>query len=281
MLVLAGNDPRLLGALGLALPMQLEPGTRPFLPEFTDKIIMTGTAQSNAIGYNRIKLDKTTAKLSLDKRVFKIEGRALLYQGHLDLRDESDLAKPLPTHAMNFAMRDVVINSEVSDLIKQVVPFLSLPLGDIEGKFQADAQLKAQGRDKETFLRTTNGSGTAAMPEDVRVTLPAFLQLPREFSEMKFGKMDSSFAIKDGTMDSKTVFGAPDLTMKMTGTTQLPLPQKIEYSIALTGDRVGRDLKRILSKDGGLPVGISGTLTQPRPKVLFRNLLGPLQDLLK
>lgn len=281
MLAIATNDPRALARLGMALPMQVEPGTRPFLPEFIDKIIMTGSAQSNRIGYNRIKFDKTTAKFSLDKRMLKLDGRALLYNGQLDISYQSDMTKPLPSHTVGFKMRDVVINEDVAEVIKQVVPFLSLPLGSIAGKFDADAQLTAEGRDKETFLRSTDGSGNITMPEDARVALPAFLQLPKEMSELKFGRMEGTFAIKDGQMDNQTVFTAPDLVMKMTGTAQLPQPQKIEYHVYLTGERVPRDLKKVLSKNGESPIGIGGTLGQPKPKVFFRSVLGTLQELLK
>jgi len=243
---------------------------------------MTGTAQSGGIDFNQIHVDKADAKFALERRVFTIDGRALLYQGNLDFKDESHLGKAPPDHKIVLAMRDMLLTGEISALIKKAVPFLSLPLGDVEGKFDADVDLAAQGSDKQAFLKTTNGSGKLTMPENARARLPAFLRLPPEYSSLAFGKMESNFTIRNGLMNSETLFTAPDLTLKLAGTTQLPDPQNIEYHVFLTGPRVGKDLKKFLSKDGESPVGFGGTLTQPKAKVYFKNILGPLlQDLLR
>lgn len=281
-LVFAGNDPAVLGALAAAMPAQApQADQRPLLPELADRILMTGTAQSDGIDFNQIHIDKADAKLRLERRVLTLDGRAVLYKGQMDVKDASDLGKVPADHKVSLAMRGVFLTGEVSALIKKAVPFLSLPLGDIEGKFDADAELTGQGTDKQAFLKTANGSGSLKMPENAHVRLPPFLRLPQEYTNLEFGKMENTFRIRNGLMNSDTVFTAPDLTLKLAGTTQLPEPQNIEYHVFLTGPRVGKDLKKFLSKDGESPVGLGGTLTQPKPKVYIKNILGPLQELLR
>jgi len=283
----AGNDPVVLGVLagaGIqgAVPAQgPQADEQPLLPEFANRILLTGTAKSDGIDFNEIHIDKADAKVRLERRVLSLDGHALLYKGRADVKDESNLGKAPADHKLSLAMRDVFLTGGISALIKKAVPFLSLPLGEIEGKFDADAELTGQGTDKQAFLKTTNGSGKLTMPENARVRLPDYLRLPPAYSNLAFGKMDSTFRIRNGLMNSDTVFTAPDLTLKLAGTTQLPDPQNIEYHIFITGARVGKDLKKLLSKDGESPVGISGTLTQPKPKVYFRNLLGPRQEWLR
>ncbi|NQT20362.1 MAG: hypothetical protein HQ592_11700, partial [Planctomycetes bacterium] len=144
----------------------------------------------------------------------------------------------------------------------------------------------------EELFAGLNGSGTVAIPENVRVIIPVIRRVPglRQYSDLALATMDSVFTIKNGLSDSKTTFKADDLTMKLTGTTNLvkrkvpgiELPgREINYIVSLTGDRVGRDLRRFLNDKGELPVKITGTLEQPKAKLVVEGILGPLLDLIK
>ena len=212
-----------------------------------------------------------------------------LYQGKAAFSEATNLQEEQPTHDFKLKVDRVFLTKELSDFFNRVIPLLPLPLGQLEGVLNADAELSARGTQPEELFAGLNGSGTATMPENLRLMMPVFRRVPGlgKYSDLELATMDSSFTIKNGLSDSKTTFKADDLTMELTGTTNLvkrkvpgiELPgREIDYSVSLSGDRVGRDLRRFLNKKGELPVKIKGTLEQPKAKLVVAGILGPLLE---
>jgi len=247
---------------------------------------------ADQIVYDELTVDRAAVKATLADSVLKANGHAELYRGAVAFAEETDLRGDKPAHSFQFSARKVTMTRELWRFINDVVPFFPLPLGRVEGVFDSDMRLQASGADEESLTRSLNGSGTVTMPEDVTVVVPFFRGLPGldDYSNLQFGKMSSALLVDEGVTRSDTTFTAPDLTMRLTGTTDLvvqrvegiPAPGRpINYRVSLKGERVGRDLKRLLNKKGELPVTLTGTVSNPRAKVRFEGILGPLEELFR
>ena len=281
-LAFAGNDPAVLAMLAQAAAAQSPNG--PMLPESMDRFIVTTDVKSTGkIIYNQIEVDKLTAKVNLAKRVLAVDATADLYEGKFDMTSESALGADPPTHKFTCKARGITLREELGRLFGRFVPLLALPLGQIEGRLDGEGQFTAEGADSEKMLRSLNGIGEAAMPEDVRVRLPVLGEIAglQQFANIRFGRMGSAVRVRNGIAANETVFTAPDLTLRLAGTTQLYEPRKIEYRLTMAGDRVAKTLGFLLKDKKELPIGLSGTLDEPKAKLLVSNLLIPLLDRLK
>ena len=242
--------------------------------------------------YDKLAIGKASIVASLAESVLKADGRAEMYGGTLAFTNETNLRPAEPTHSLRLNARKVTLTRALWEFINDVVPFFPLPLGRVEGVFDSDMQFDARGLDQRTLISGLNGSGTITMPDDVRVTVAVFRGMPGlgDYSDLEFGRMNSALQVADGVTTSDTTFTAPDLIMKLTGTTDLKVQnvpgidtpgRPIDYRISLKGDRVGRDLRRLLNKEGVLPVAITGTLDNPRAKLQLEGILGPLEELFR
>jgi len=263
-------------------PAQDQPGGEA-KPRFIDTLTADGTATGEAVGYNEITFEQVNARMAFEGGVFTLDGTATLYDGSATFADRSEVVQGTYQHDMKFGLTNVTVTDQLTALLKRILPVISMPVGEIEGRFDGKAELTSAGMTREAMLGSMNGSGTIAMPQEFRMTMPVLAQVPglEQYTDLKFGRMAGTFNITNGVVKNNATFTAPDLVMKMDGTTWL-MSRKVDYRISLQGERVGRDLKRFLSKDGTLPIAISGTLDKPQAKIQLEGLLRKgLEELLK
>jgi|GEM_PF-3508923 len=282
-----------LAANGLQAPLApgpIVPGQAEGKPAFSDAVVISSTVTGDNIFYNNIRVDKSHTTLQLKQGRFTTDTAAQMGEGSVNFSEATNLRREEPSHEVWLTVKRVVLTKELDILLKNALPILALPLGEVTGVVDADAKLSAEGTEAEKLFSTLNGNGKLIMPQNMRVTIPVFKLVPvlGAFSSLPFGKMNSVFSIKDGLSTSDTVFTSVDLTMKLAGTTNLvtrKVPgvakpgREINYTVAFTGERVGRDLKRFLDKEGRLPVRITGTLEDPKAKLVLVGFLGPLLKL--
>ncbi|NQT18134.1 MAG: AsmA family protein, partial [Planctomycetes bacterium] len=156
---LDANDPPALAGLGAgaALPMQAGHDA-----PVSARIAADATVTGESIIYDNIKIDKIDSKLRFEERIFNTDGTVQLYQGRVAFSEATNLQNEQPTHNFKLKVEKVLLTRELSDFFSRVIPLLPLPLGQIEGRLDADAETLAKGIKPEELFAGLNGSGTVA-----------------------------------------------------------------------------------------------------------------------
>lgn len=233
------------------------------------------------------------AKLELNDGKLKLERLSCgVLDGQVDLAGSLDSAQAQPASRMQITGQGLRVTPKVFRDLQRVFPLFALPVGSLSGVFSLRSEMQGRGLQRETLLASLQGKGELRARDGVTIGLD-FLEnmpgggllwgqvlgrLPR-----RFAKLRGEYTLGGGRVNYDVVMltGDQEVNAQIKGSTGL-LDESVQAQLKISGQALGRDLRRVLAPDGTFPIGLGGTLQKPVPRVeLPAGGLSPAENLLR
>ncbi len=240
-----------------------------------------------------------TTKLTLEAGKASLALECLVSKGLTTVEGTGDFSRPKPAMSVSAEGNDIQV-SQNARLLGYMIPLFIAPSGQVTGQGNFSAQASWQGTDWEQEVsRTISGKGVVRVTDGLIRGQGVLLQLLQHFSKAEsfaFKEIMTSFRLADGKVyNDKILVDGEDLDFQLQGWTSLSYVAEkdgnpMDYTVS--GDFIkglGGDAQKILSALGGgeqaIPIGIAGTVQNPRVSVklpktrdLFQQLLKPSEE---
>lgn len=183
-------------------------------------------------------------------------------------------AKPAePSSELTVDIDKMTITPERFRQLQKATHIFSLPMRIVKGVFNVKAHVKARGLAPEHIKRTAEGKGEIKVLDGVEVAFDAldrmqgsaiFAPLVRENIPEFYSSMDGNYTMADGKLHYNLNFleSREKVDVRIKGVTMLS-DGRVDAKMMLSGEGIGRDLRRFLEPDGTIPIEIKGTFEQP------------------
>jgi AsmA protein len=233
------------------------------------KMILNAKLQIDSLTIHKVNLTDMLMKVTGKNGVFNIDPFNLkLYQGAIQSRTTLDVTREKPQTQAVMQVQGVEAGPLIRDLLQKDI---------LEGKLDADLNLKADGDDLAAIRQSLNGNGNMVFKDGaiVGVDLSAMVQnIQAAFSgqaaaETKprtdFTEFKLPFTITNGLFETKgTSLASPFLRVQALGKANLVnegLDFRVEPKIVTAIEGQGDQAKR---KGITVPINVTGTFSNPK-----------------
>lgn len=267
------------GSSGEAKPAPAEPdkGHKPptaALHRLLDDIDMSMDIKIDKIIHSGLEFERFEALAKASQGKLELQKLSSgLFGGSMGGTASLDANKPEPVISASAKVSDMTITPERFTRLQEATHIFSLPLRIVNGVFFVDAQIQAKGLTLEQLKRTAEGKGEMKVLNGVKVAFDCldrmegvqlFAPLVRDNIPDFYSRLNGSYTIGGGELHYNLDFleSKEKVNVKIKGLTMLA-DGRVDARLMLSGEGIGRDLKRFLEPDGTLPVQIKGTFTKP------------------
>ena len=224
--------------------------------------------------YSGLTLEGLSAKAKAGQGKAGLEEfTCLLFDGRLTAKAALDARQAEPASGVDFNISHMKITPERFKLLQKATHIFNMPMRIVKGDFYIKSKVKAKGLTPEQIKRTASGEGKIEVTDGVEVAFDAldrmqgaelFAPLVRANIPKFYSRLDGAYTMADGKLDYNLnlLESREKIDVRVTGSTLLANGE-VDAKLLLSGEGIGRDLKRFLGPEGNLPIEIKGTLDRP------------------
>ncbi len=224
--------------------------------------------------YSGLMLENFMAKAKLGQGKADLEELScVLFEGRLTAKAALDARKAEPESAFDFSISHMKVTPERFALLQKATHIFSMPIRIVKGEFYVKAKGKALGLTPEQIKRTASGEGKIEVTDGVEVAFDALdrmqggqfiAPLVRQNIPKFYTRLDGDYTMSGGKLDYNLnlLESREKIDVRVKGSTLLS-NGNVDARLLLSGEGIGRDLKRFLGQDGSFPIEIKGTLERP------------------